>query len=396
MEKKLQKLKDRLSDLSKRNRSLRLLKLYDKWTFDLSQLNARSTEILHKLILNQGPIHLVSTHSSDETEQRTAHRLLSLYRNVTALEEETGSYNVFVGYPFITGRFPDDTYIQAPVFLFPVRLERRTDRSPRWVLKVEPDEDVILNKTLLLAFRKYAQITVDEQIYEDAKQIPQTGFATWTCELLNQYGVICSLSTGELAPLPYTHMLKLLPTLKRLGNYFGKYGHEGYSWVDRQSFVGMDNTTHYELRQTLNQAIGQAEVAVQQKLLNGGFNPSDCWANEEKLSKGIRYLERYNHKVILSNISLWFWARFTGKEILAKLSKEAKSGGFKSEQWQVIEKAIVDIYKYGTDTQGYKLREIAARNKDFLWTNVIKPKPTFLGDAIPVFGDGKATDDKGE
>jgi len=202
MEKKLQKLKDRLSDLSKRNRSLRLLKLYDKWTFDLSQLNARSTEILHKLILNQGPIHLVSTHSSDETEQRTAHRLLSLYRNVTALEEETGSYNVFVGYPFITGRFPDDTYIQAPVFLFPVRLERRTDRSPRWVLKVEPDEDVILNKTLLLAFRKYAQITVDEQIYEDAKQIPQTGFATWTCELLNQYGVICSLSTGELAPLP--------------------------------------------------------------------------------------------------------------------------------------------------------------------------------------------------
>lgn len=607
MEKKLQKLKDRLSDLSKRNRSLRLLKLYDKWTFDLSQLNARSTEILHKLILNQGPIHLVSTHSSDETEQRTAHRLLSLYRNVTALEEETGSYNVFVGYPFITGRFPDDTYIQAPVFLFPVRLERRTDRSPRWVLKVEPDEDVILNKTLLLAFRKYAQITVDEQIYEDAKQIPQTGFATWTCELLNQYGVICSLRTGELAPLPqytqkeipecpkgeleiqpnlvlghfpqgnsallkdyeelveifqesgelglvndilleadadssepegvwdetidldsvpqaktfnisdldasqeevihssetqkgivvhgppgtgksqvivnlvsnavaknqkvlvvcqkraalevvyqrleahslaaqvaqvhdpaldrknlyskiakimddqsvslttpaeveydnfcreldhktkyfnkiaaglwtkqacglaafelysrsksvktdevllnlglmpekvdYTHMFKLLPTLKRLGNYFGKYGHEGYSWVDRQSFVGMDNTTHYELRQTLNQAIGQAEVAVQQKLLNRGFNPSDCWANEEKLSKGIRYLERYNHKAILSNISLWFWARFTGKEILAKLSKEAKSGGFKSEQWQVIEKAIVDIYKYGTDTQ---------------------------------------------
>jgi SanA protein len=42
----------------------------------------------------------------------------------------------------------------------------------------------------------------------------------------------------------------------------------------------------------------------------------------------------------------------------------------------------------------YKLREIAARNKDFLWTKVIKPEPTFLGDEIPVFGDGKATDDK--
>lgn len=55
-----------------------------------------------------------------------------------------------------------------------------------------------------------------------------------------------------------------------------------------------------------------------------------------------------------------------------------------------------DRRDYGQAMKMYKLREIAARNKDFLWTNVIKPKPTFLGDAIPVFGDGKATDDKNE
>ena len=53
-----------------------------------------------------------------------------------------------------------------------------------------------------------------------------------------------------------------------------------------------------------------------------------------------------------------------------------------------------DRRDYGQAMKMYKIREIAARNKDFLWTNVIKPKPTFLGDAIPVFGDGKATDDK--
>ena len=53
-----------------------------------------------------------------------------------------------------------------------------------------------------------------------------------------------------------------------------------------------------------------------------------------------------------------------------------------------------DRRDYGQAMKMYKFREIAARNKDFLWTNVIKPKPTFLGDAIPVFGDGKATDDK--
>jgi len=55
-----------------------------------------------------------------------------------------------------------------------------------------------------------------------------------------------------------------------------------------------------------------------------------------------------------------------------------------------------DRRDYGEAMKMYKLREIAARNKDFLWTNVFKPKPTFLGDEIPVFGDGKATDDKKE
>ncbi|AFQ42439.1 AAA domain-containing protein [Desulfosporosinus meridiei] len=623
MEKTLQKLKDRLSDLSKRNRSLRLLKLYDKWTFDLAQLNSK--EILDKLIHSQGPIYLVSNQSSDEKEQRLAHRLQSLYRNVTALEEETGSYNVYVGYPFLTGRFPDDTYIQAPVFLFPVRLEKRTDRSPGWVLIVDSNDDITINKTLLLAMRKYAQISVDEQINDDAKQIPQSGFADWTCRLFNKYGVKCSMNSDKLAPLPqftqkeipncpkgnleikehlvlghfpqsnsallkdyedlvgiyqesgelglvndilleteedssqtegvwdepidldlvpqaktfnildldasqeevihsaemqkgivvhgppgtgksqvivnlisnamakekkvlvvcqkraalsvvyqrldalslttqvalvhdaamdrknlyfkisnimdnqfisqtrqeeseyenlsqeldqktkylnkiasglwtkqkcgltafelytrskslktneillnlgsipekvdYTHMLKLLPMIKRLGNYFGKFGHEGYSWVDRQSFARMENATLYELRQMLNKVIGQAEVAANQKILNGGFNPSDCWANEETLSKGIRFIERYNQKAILSNISLWFWTKFSGKDILAKLSNDAASVGFKSEQWKEIEKAIVDIYKFGTDTQTLNASlEVLGR---FLKPNVI-------------------------
>ncbi|WP_427854236.1 SanA/YdcF family protein [Desulfosporosinus orientis] len=53
-----------------------------------------------------------------------------------------------------------------------------------------------------------------------------------------------------------------------------------------------------------------------------------------------------------------------------------------------------DKRDYGQVMGMYQLREIAARNKDFLWAKIIKPKPTYLGDAIPVFGDGKATDDQ--
>lgn len=40
-----------------------------------------------------------------------------------------------------------------------------------------------------------------------------------------------------------------------------------------------------------------------------------------------------------------------------------------------------------------ELREIAARNKDFLTAKIIKPLPTYLGEVIPITGDGRVTDD---
>ncbi len=53
-----------------------------------------------------------------------------------------------------------------------------------------------------------------------------------------------------------------------------------------------------------------------------------------------------------------------------------------------------DRHDYGSVMVQYKLREMAARNKDFWLATLLKPEPTFLGEAIPVFGDGGATDDQ--
>ena len=60
----------------------------------------------------------------------------------------------------------------------------------------------------------------------------------------------------------------------------------------------------------------------------------------------------------------------------------------------------LDAYGVASDRRDYgqmavnELREMAARNKDFWLAKVLKPEPTFLGDAIPVWGDGRATDDR--
>jgi len=53
-----------------------------------------------------------------------------------------------------------------------------------------------------------------------------------------------------------------------------------------------------------------------------------------------------------------------------------------------------DKHDYGIVMDSYLVREIAARNKDFFLAKFIKPKPEFLGDAIPVSGDGRVTDDR--
>lgn len=53
-----------------------------------------------------------------------------------------------------------------------------------------------------------------------------------------------------------------------------------------------------------------------------------------------------------------------------------------------------DRHDYGQVMVKYQMREMVARNKDFLWVKVFKPEPKFLGDAIPVFSDGRLTDDK--
>ena len=61
----------------------------------------------------------------------------------------------------------------------------------------------------------------------------------------------------------------------------------------------------------------------------------------------------------------------------------------------------LDINAYGVNSNPKKysgqifreVREILARNKDFIYT-IIKPKPTYLGESINVSGSGDITNDK--
>ena len=59
----------------------------------------------------------------------------------------------------------------------------------------------------------------------------------------------------------------------------------------------------------------------------------------------------------------------------------------------------IEAYGVASDPRQYvgatyrEIREILARNKDFVQC-IFKPEPTYLGEAIPVFGNGNVTNDK--
>lgn len=65
----------------------------------------------------------------------------------------------------------------------------------------------------------------------------------------------------------------------------------------------------------------------------------------------------------------------------------------------IAKKLGIDSYGVKSDIKTYSgqlyrdLREIAARNKDFVKT-IFKPKPNYLGTAIPASGNGNITNDK--
>ena len=56
-------------------------------------------------------------------------------------------------------------------------------------------------------------------------------------------------------------------------------------------------------------------------------------------------------------------------------------------------KGVSATLRHYTGETTFELREILARDKDFIKT-IFKPEPKYLGDTIPVFGDGNITNDK--
>ncbi|WP_078544615.1 AAA domain-containing protein [Litchfieldia alkalitelluris] len=178
MREKLIHMRDKLNDIGKRNRSIRLLKLYNKWSFDLAELDKlsssgdiSSSSIVEKIIKqSKGEIILLKPSLDDEDSMVLSKKLTDLSRNLKGIEEESGIHDFYLGFPFISGTLSDGTFFQAPLFLYPITLEKTNVKTQKWSIKLD-EGGPQLNRTLFLAFKKSNNVNYTEDFFEQAAEV---------------------------------------------------------------------------------------------------------------------------------------------------------------------------------------------------------------------------------
>ena len=158
----------RLTNLSTNNRSLLLLRLIQDQFMDLHELdyvlNEPSFNIIQKIIAGKSKIKLVKLMDSrDDFTNRASHTLKQIKRTEKLIFEERGSRDLYVGWPFVRGKFSDNSLISCPLIFFPVDLELE---SNFWYLKLRKDINITFNRSFLLAFSYYNNIPLDENLID--------------------------------------------------------------------------------------------------------------------------------------------------------------------------------------------------------------------------------------
>lgn len=146
--------------------------------------------------------------------------------------------------------------------------------------------------------------------------------------------------------------------------------------------VRPDGTPSGMLRDRLDKGIELYEDGVSDRLLMSGdhgrknydeVNRMKQYAIDEGIPSGDIFMDHAGFSTYESMYRALYVAQAMGMEAYGVESDPRQYGGQKMRD----------------------LRELLARPKDLIYT-IVMPKPTYLGDAIPVSGDGNVTNDKEE
>ncbi len=149
--------KDRLTNISRRNPNLYMGKTVKRRSFDLAALGL-DMELIRFLTNKRTTTLPLRFEASYDGELKERH-VTTLYRETNKDEKETGSYDLYIAYPYVEGVFARDSFaIKAPLLYFPVKLVRE---GRDFKIVKDKDKDILYNRDLLLATSKMEQSDVD-------------------------------------------------------------------------------------------------------------------------------------------------------------------------------------------------------------------------------------------
>ncbi len=185
----LQSYLRKLTNLTGNNRSLLLLRLASEQFIDIHDfdftLGNPSFQIIKDLIAQKVRFPLCQVvDSRDYNNNQLSNSLKKLYRLDQFIFEERGGKDLYVGWPFVHGKFGDGTLARCPLLFFPVSLQ--TDHK-QWFLAPRRDVNITFNKSFLLAYSYFNKVSLDEDLVErvfDDFDSDSTVFRTSLYELL--------------------------------------------------------------------------------------------------------------------------------------------------------------------------------------------------------------------
>lgn len=163
----------KLTNLSGSNRSLLLLRLISDQTIDLHNfdfvLNESSFSLIEALIAQKKEIPLAAISDPRMEENNVlSKKLKKLQRIEKFIYDERGGKDLYVGWPFVRGKFQGGTLVRCPLIFFPVEIVQSKDQ---WVLQLRDEVNITFNKTFLLAYAYYHQVKVDDELVEKVFEI---------------------------------------------------------------------------------------------------------------------------------------------------------------------------------------------------------------------------------
>lgn len=164
----LRTFRRRLTNLSSRNRSLLLTNLPIGQFLDLHEtdflLNKPSFTILADLIGRKAVVPVCDVlDARQERSNEVSRKLRRIDRTARFIEDERGTEDLYVGWPFVRGKFLDNTVVHGPLLFFPVEL---VQQGRHWKLAGRGDVGSFLNPTLLLAYQQFNSLTIPDDVFE--------------------------------------------------------------------------------------------------------------------------------------------------------------------------------------------------------------------------------------